>query len=411
MDCSPAPAQGSARVHPSPALLFPQASASVPIRWIAGLGSGDDSAASPAQDVPGTSPGRPGRARTILFLAEQFKAREERKRKYADLALSVMYAFLYFSVVLLQKRPTDAFRMNSALASFAPTGSGVSPVSLDGASGVTAWLRRTVGDIWTEPVCGDGVCSFPTEFPAWGSELQNGCRRDCGTARLNGTQVPMGRPAGAWNVCERSRGACWFLGPQNAASVDLPDGDWTVVVAGGQQIPLAPLWEHHAVGQDYGLYGTYENPARDRLISGKNRIIGGLLVTLTRRFQVLCHETMPVRLWPQHTVCYSETGEPDSAPFGVDPTFDVASERLYDATLDPTDFYTAEELGDRGIPPGECMDSHSERGAPRSETLSLSLCSRFLCHFRWRVLGVLGYRSIECRRGAIPGIPGGRPLF
>lgn len=32
--------------------------------------------------------------------------------------------------------------------------------------------------IWKDPVCGDGNCEWPWEFPAWG---RFGCKADCGT--------------------------------------------------------------------------------------------------------------------------------------------------------------------------------------------------------------------------------------
>jgi hypothetical protein len=37
--------------------------------------------------------------------------------------------------------------------------------------------NRAVRPVFTDPVCGDGQCEAPWEFPAWGPF---GCRADCG---------------------------------------------------------------------------------------------------------------------------------------------------------------------------------------------------------------------------------------
>ena len=42
---------------------------------------------------------------------------------------------------------------------------------------VLNWLQSTLTLIWTDPVCGDGNCEEPFEYPSYGSF---GCRADCG---------------------------------------------------------------------------------------------------------------------------------------------------------------------------------------------------------------------------------------
>jgi hypothetical protein len=95
---------------------------------------------------------------------------------------------------------------------------------------VLAYLgNRVVRPVWTDPVCGDGRCEAPWEFPAWGPF---GCRADCGpqpntTAVLVTVSADfLGHPslsprmlmAGVrWNLClddaaRRTRGEidiCW----------------------------------------------------------------------------------------------------------------------------------------------------------------------------------------------------------
>lgn len=79
---------------------------------------------------------------------------------------------------------------------------------------VLAFLgNKVLTPSWTDPVCGDGSCEGPWEFPAWGPF---GCRADCGS-NPNTTKVLVtlsadfsGHPAlGAatlrdqvsWNLC------------------------------------------------------------------------------------------------------------------------------------------------------------------------------------------------------------------
>lgn len=85
--------------------------------------------------------------------------------------------------------------------------------------------------IWKDPVCGDGTCEWPWEFPAWG---RFGCRADCGT-NPNTTSIAVnvradftGHPSisprvlmnnAKWNLCleddaRRKRGEadlCWWV--------------------------------------------------------------------------------------------------------------------------------------------------------------------------------------------------------
>jgi hypothetical protein len=97
---------------------------------------------------------------------------------------------------------------------------------------VLAYLgNRAVRPVFTDPVCGDGRCEVPWEFPAWGPF---GCRADCGR-ELNASRVvisvtadfaghpslsPRALMAGVrWNLCledaaRRRRGEadlCWCV--------------------------------------------------------------------------------------------------------------------------------------------------------------------------------------------------------
>jgi len=103
------------------------------------------------------------------------------------------------------------------------------------------WLSESVVDpIWTEAPCGDGVCSAPYEFPAFG---RFGCKADCGSATnlislVIHVQSRFGNsPAvsalelmsqASWNLCLQDPGRyandlpdlCWYEKDQKFLEVD-----------------------------------------------------------------------------------------------------------------------------------------------------------------------------------------------
>lgn len=112
--------------------------------------------------------------------------------------------------------------------------------------------------LWDDPVCGDGVCSFPVEFPAFGSF---GCIADCGLSTVPTSTVTVSITAAyrqnsvvtqsmqeafvaatSWNLCFLSNHTnvqtqlCWFPEPRSFSSatetqtvvLNLPDADWSV---------------------------------------------------------------------------------------------------------------------------------------------------------------------------------------
>ncbi|KAK3289136.1 hypothetical protein CYMTET_3407 [Cymbomonas tetramitiformis] len=125
------------------------------------------------------------------------------------------------------------------------------------------WLKTMIWEIWTDPICGDGICEAPFEFPSYG---RFGCKVDCG-AELNVETVVLDfevdfylsgidlravppdvaeilRSSATWNVCEyneqrRATGApeiCWYekeqgfdqTRAQSLVSLSLPRGKWYV---------------------------------------------------------------------------------------------------------------------------------------------------------------------------------------
>ncbi|CAI5518018.1 unnamed protein product [Closterium sp. Naga37s-1] len=122
--------------------------------------------------------------------------------------------------------------------------SGDSSYSFASSSDFYTWLNNSIIQvIWSDPQCGDGTCTPPTEFPAVG---RFGCAQDCGNAR-NVTTVTVAlrchftsREAmlsSSWNLCSTAiRDVCWFQDPQQfteltgwyTVTLRLPDNDWFV---------------------------------------------------------------------------------------------------------------------------------------------------------------------------------------
>lgn len=115
--------------------------------------------------------------------------------------------------------------------------------------------------VWRNPVCGDGVCTAPFEYPQFGPF---GCLADCGPSSVGTTRVVVHIEASygplnalttpimqalflqrtSYNLCfstfDKFDGTltCWFPAGKPFESVDevvhleldLPDADWTVVI-------------------------------------------------------------------------------------------------------------------------------------------------------------------------------------
>ena len=128
------------------------------------------------------------------------------------------------------------------------------------------WLSESVVDpIWTEAPCGDGVCSAPYEFPAYG---RFGCKADCGSATnlislVIHIQSRFGNsPAvsalelmsqATWNVCLQDPGRyandlpdlCWYEKDQKLTEVNTNKLIRLDVISGN--------WYFHLKGDHLGL--------------------------------------------------------------------------------------------------------------------------------------------------------------
>ncbi|KAK3233695.1 hypothetical protein CYMTET_56019 [Cymbomonas tetramitiformis] len=195
---------------------------------------------------------------------------------FAQLSLFIFYLF----IMNLQFEQLNAYETASCIsASVKPN------IGLD----FLPWLKTQVFYIWKEPICGDGICEGPAEFPAFG---RFGCKEDCGIepeispvlvyveADFSSLHEESSLPAHVieilwqrvrWNVCTLSENnmrseVCWFeadrrlktAAHRDLLELSLSQGEWYVRVtrdalgmvrglvmdnvAPFREIPTLPTW-------------------------------------------------------------------------------------------------------------------------------------------------------------------------
>ena len=195
----------------------------------------------------------------LYRLDEILQQRKQRRIEYRKLARGLSYMAIYTLILFLQRNPTIAFEVFDSLGSVVPAGSAASMQTMFSKEDLYKWLSSVVFPAWNDPVCGDGVCSFPAEYPAFG--LAFGCAADCGLSTVPTTPVTVSLVAAyivnaqtlpvmqaqfvaqtSWNLCFTSNYSnaptqqCWFPQDQyfNSSSqtvsmtLHLPDAEWVI---------------------------------------------------------------------------------------------------------------------------------------------------------------------------------------
>lgn len=211
-------------------------------------------------------------------------------RKYRHVAWYSAFVAAYMIVLYLQASAYKSGEVVKTLKKALLPEDGSTTMTFHSEDDVLAYIgEKIILPIWKDPVCGDGDCEWPWEFPAYG---RFGCRADCGletrttkvavVVRADFTGHPTISPRvlmanARWNLClddpdRRKRGEadlCWFDTDQtfsdiqvnNIEAMDLVDGKWYVVVKGDyagrvsgavyditnttapEQLTLTPAWE------------------------------------------------------------------------------------------------------------------------------------------------------------------------
>ncbi|DBA89815.1 hypothetical protein WJX79_008735 [Trebouxia sp. C0005] len=208
--------------------------------------------------LPGADP-PPTNEAVAQAVQEKVAAAVETQRKYKHVLWYSLFVAAYLIVLYLQASAYNSGEVVSTLRNaLMPSGGMTTTFSSNDE------LLAYIGDqiltpTWVDPVCGDGNCEYPWEFPAWG---RFGCKADCGEATttpilvqvisnfIGSTSVSASvlMAAASWNLClddatRRSIGEadlCWFADDQTFSSLqatdletmDVVDGTWYVYLKG-----------------------------------------------------------------------------------------------------------------------------------------------------------------------------------
>lgn len=204
----------------------------------------------------------PSNEEVAKAVQQKVAAAVEMSRKYRHVAWYSLFVAAYMVVLYLQASAYQSGEVVKTLKqAFMPEGATGSTVTFQSEAEVLDYIgNQVLAPIWKDPVCGDGKCEWPWEFPAWGPF---GCKADCGS-NTNTTKIVVnvqadftGNPAispnvlmnnAKWNLClvdsiRRQQGEadlCWFPVDQSFTTVQVNslstmhviDGKWYIVVKG-----------------------------------------------------------------------------------------------------------------------------------------------------------------------------------
>ena len=97
----------------------------------------------------------------------------ETQRKYKHVLFYSLFVAAYLIVLYLQASAYNSGEVVSTLRNALMPPGGMS-TTFQSSDDVLAYIgQQVLAPAWVDPVCGDGNCEYPWEFPAWG---RFGCR-------------------------------------------------------------------------------------------------------------------------------------------------------------------------------------------------------------------------------------------
>ncbi len=140
---------------------------------------------------------------------------KERKKNYVSLFSFIIFVCFYLTILFLQRKAGEAYRLTSTLNSVLIP----QKKELTSSQEIIDWASGVVSTLWTDAICGDGVCSDPFEFPEYG---RFGCKADClrWIELMNVTEVQLDlyynftHPRGSVNPVDLQADATWNLCPK-----------------------------------------------------------------------------------------------------------------------------------------------------------------------------------------------------
>ena len=274
-----------------------------------------------------------------------YKKRIKRRSHYLDLFAFLLYSCLYLAILFLQRQSYSAYEVNFTMVnSFVPQDDGQPATAMGSTESIYLWLQGLLEDMWSDPVCGDGTCEFPYEFPSYG---RFGCQADCGqlgtnepdaaqlrieiyadfshySSSLSATELMVKT---TWNLCPVPGTAahgldCWFDSDQKFSST-LVDRTGTNAFTLSDVVPDGFAREEDVVGTGWELRvkGDIFHKVRGRVLD-------------QRRY--LLRETV---LAKRDARDEQETSWDEQLAFFEDAREFFLQENLTDATLHDGDYY------------------------------------------------------------------------
>lgn len=183
--------------------------------------------------------------RPAALLLREVEDRIQATADYRNLFFFCFFVCIYVGVLWQQRDVLTSYNIEKTHFK------GVIPKDIDTAPQYWSWLRGIVNMGWFSAICGDGICSAPTEFPGFG---RFGCIPDCGRyknlthvkfssgAQLHGQKVGFGGEiAFSFKVFSHTMNDWMFLGRKDLSNgwslvEKMPDGKYDVYLYQHQRL-------------------------------------------------------------------------------------------------------------------------------------------------------------------------------
>lgn len=142
--------------------------------------------AEPPKVVHDDEPEESRAQRIVHTLYNRYEKQMQRWGDYKTLFAFLSFVALFLVVLYLQRSSNIAYKVHSTIWDVVQPSASVYQSKQD----VYDWMRNLLGTVWKDPVCGDGLCEVPFEYPSYG---RFGCRADCGrlTEKFNLTKLQL----------------------------------------------------------------------------------------------------------------------------------------------------------------------------------------------------------------------------
>lgn len=198
---------------------------------------------SGGSDGPADEEGYKEDQEIITKLRSRLKEEVDHKADYIQLGAFLLFTAVYMAVLYLQQQAFESYGVATAHLSLLPPNA----YEFSSTQDIYDWINGTLLDgIYTDPVCGDSICSRPQEFEGFGPF---GCTADCGPLKQvtsisvhmsTNFQSQLDVSLSSWNLCMTSpANLCWFQEPGQLFTIllddetyvfDVPDGTWEVLI-------------------------------------------------------------------------------------------------------------------------------------------------------------------------------------